>query len=157
MDAPLPREIACAVLIDNRGRFLLQQRDDVPGILQPGKIGLFGGHREGDETYLECLTREIHEEISFLVPLERIECLASHNGVDIDVVGGAIHGEFFVIRDVPVDMLVITEGSLLTVSPEDMPAIESKLTPSARLAMKAYLDKYGPILTVRRDSDSKNA
>jgi hypothetical protein len=27
------------------------------------KVGLFGGHREGDEAYLECIVREIHEEI----------------------------------------------------------------------------------------------
>jgi len=40
------REIASAVIIDTQGRFLLQQRDQVPGIAQSGKIGLFGGHRE---------------------------------------------------------------------------------------------------------------
>jgi 8-oxo-dGTP diphosphatase len=42
------------------GRFL---RDDITGIIHPGKVGLFGGHREGDEAYLECIVREIHEEI----------------------------------------------------------------------------------------------
>ena len=47
MDVPAHREIACAILIDPQGRFLLQRRDDAPNILYPGKIGLFGGHREG--------------------------------------------------------------------------------------------------------------
>jgi hypothetical protein len=51
------REIDCAIIIDAQGRFLLQQRDDVPGILQP--VGLFGGHREGSETYLQCVVREV--------------------------------------------------------------------------------------------------
>src|SRR5215472_4577812 len=41
---PRHREVAGAVIIDTRGRFLLQQRDDTPRIAQPGKIGLFGGH-----------------------------------------------------------------------------------------------------------------
>jgi 8-oxo-dGTP diphosphatase len=50
------------------GRFLLQQRDDITGIIHPGKVGLFGGHREGDEAYLECTAREICEEISYFVP-----------------------------------------------------------------------------------------
>ena len=59
------REGAGAILIDNFGRFLLQQRDDCPGILQPGKVGLFGGHRESNETYLQCLVREINEEIGY--------------------------------------------------------------------------------------------
>jgi hypothetical protein len=45
------REVAAALMIDTRGRFLLQQRDNIPGILFPGKIGLFGGPREGDETF----------------------------------------------------------------------------------------------------------
>ena len=33
MDVPAHREIACAILIDLHGRFLLQRRDDVPNIL----------------------------------------------------------------------------------------------------------------------------
>ena len=35
MDVPPHREIACAILIDLEGRFLLQRRDDVPNILYP--------------------------------------------------------------------------------------------------------------------------
>ena len=49
---PKTREIAAAVVFDTSGRLLLQQRDDIPNILYPGKIGLFGGHREGEETFL---------------------------------------------------------------------------------------------------------
>jgi 8-oxo-dGTP pyrophosphatase MutT (NUDIX family) len=33
-------------------------------------IGLFGGHREGNETFLECVVREIYEEISHFLPSE---------------------------------------------------------------------------------------
>jgi 8-oxo-dGTP pyrophosphatase MutT (NUDIX family) len=36
--------------------------------VNPGKIGFFGGHREYSETYLECVVREVHEEISYFVP-----------------------------------------------------------------------------------------
>ena len=64
-DTAQHRQIGIAILIDSHGRFLLQQRDDIPGILHPGKIGLFGGHREGEETYLQCVVREIHEEIGY--------------------------------------------------------------------------------------------
>jgi 8-oxo-dGTP diphosphatase len=59
------REIAAAIVVDTSGRLLLQLRDDVPNILYPGKIGLFGGHREGNETFLDCVVREIHEELSY--------------------------------------------------------------------------------------------
>jgi hypothetical protein len=45
------REIACAIIIDPHRRFPLQQRDDIPGILCPGMVGLFGGHREGGDLH----------------------------------------------------------------------------------------------------------
>jgi 8-oxo-dGTP diphosphatase len=136
---PQPREIACAILIDTFGRFLLQQRDDIIGILHPGKVSLFGGHREGDETYLECVAREIHEEISFFIPAKQFEFLVSFDGTDMDVEGGFVHGEFFIARDIPVNALVVTEGSLLIVKPDEIINIERKLTPSARFAMQAFL------------------
>jgi hypothetical protein len=45
------REIACAIIVDTLGRFLLQQRDDISGIIHPGKVGLFGGHRPPMNSY----------------------------------------------------------------------------------------------------------
>lgn len=138
MISPPHREIACAILIDPRGRLLLQQRDDVAGILHPGKVGLFGGHREGCETLLECVVREVHEETGLLVPPERFEYLASLDGRDLDVEGGSVRGDFFVTRDIPLDALVITEGALLLVRPDEIAEIEEKLTPSARFALKAF-------------------
>jgi len=73
MNGTQPREIACAIIIDTCGRFLLQQRDDLPGIVCPGMIGFFGGHREGTETFLQCVVREVHEETSYFdtPPLQR--------------------------------------------------------------------------------------
>jgi 8-oxo-dGTP diphosphatase len=138
------RETAGAIIIDNFGRFLLQQRDDIVGILNPGKIGLFGGHREGDETYLECVVREIHEEIGYFIPARRFEHLGSLDGVDIDIEGGTFRGDLFIARDIPVDALVITEGSLLIVEPDEIMEIEPRLTPTARFALKAYFDKIMP-------------
>jgi 8-oxo-dGTP pyrophosphatase MutT (NUDIX family) len=135
------REIACAVIIDTRGRFLLQQRDDVAGILQPGKVGLFGGHREDNETYLQCVVREVHEEISYFVSPDRFEHLVSYNGVEVDADGGTVRGEFFLARDVPVGTLTVTEGSLLIVEPDELSSVEHKFAPSTRFAMKAFFDR----------------
>ena len=138
MNASRHREIACAILIDTSGRFLLQQRDDVVGILHPGKVSLFGGHREGDETFLQCAVREIHEEISYFVPADRFVYLAGFSGGDIDAEGGSVHAEFFIVRDIPIEGLIVTEGSLLVAQPDEIIGIEHKLTPAARFAMKAY-------------------
>jgi 8-oxo-dGTP pyrophosphatase MutT (NUDIX family) len=133
----LRRETASALLIDTAGRWLLQQRDDIPGILYPGMVGLFGGHREGNETFLDCVVREVHEEVSYFVPPEQFEYLTERRGVDPAVEGGIIYGHVFVARDIPSDKLVITEGSLLIVSPDELSQIEQNLAPSAQLALKA--------------------
>jgi 8-oxo-dGTP diphosphatase len=156
MSASRHREFACAILIDTLDRFLLQQRDDVPGVFQRGKIGLFGGHREGDETYLQCIVREIHEEVSYFLPPESFIHLTSFDGDDIDVVGGTVHGEFFVARGVPVERLIVTEGSLLIVEPNGLFLVEHRLSPSGKIGMKAFLERRGasvwPLAKRRRQS-----
>jgi 8-oxo-dGTP pyrophosphatase MutT (NUDIX family) len=129
------REIAPTVIFDDLGRLLLQQRDDILGILYPGAIGLFGGHREGDETFLACAVREIHEELSYYVPPERFDFLTRLEGRDPENPGGIVHAEFFIVRGLRVADLTITEGQLLVVRPTELDAIRQKLTPSARLAL----------------------
>ena len=44
-----PIHVAIAILHRN-GQFLLQLRDNIPGIIYPGHWGLFGGHLEPGET-----------------------------------------------------------------------------------------------------------
>ena len=136
MNSTEHREVACAILIDTRGHFLLQQRDDVVGILHPGKVGLFGGHREGDETLLDCVVRELSEELTYFVPPDRFKHLASADGRDIDADSGSFSGDLFIARDIPVDALVVTEGSLLVVSRDEVITMDQKLTPTARFAMQ---------------------
>lgn len=141
-DKPLRhRETTGAILIDTLGRFLFQLRDNVVGITNPGKIGLFGGHREGDETFLECIVREVHEEIGYFIPAERFEHVGSFDGADIDIDGGTLRGHLFVARGIPADALVITEGSLLIVDPADIIKIDSRLAPTTRFALEAYLNQ----------------
>jgi len=134
-------EFTCAVLIDTFGRFLLQQRDNLPGIVHPGKIGLFGGHRECGETYLQCIVREVHEELSYFIPPERFEYLASYDTTDIDPEGNTIiHGEFFVARDVPVEKIMVTEGTLFIAELGELSALEHRLSPSGKAGLTAFIE-----------------
>lgn len=136
------REVACAILIDSHGRFLLQQRDNIPGILHPGKIGLFGGHREGGESYLQCVVREIYEEIGHFVPPGQFQYLSSYEGEEPDQGGAStLHAEFFVAEDLPVQSLVVTEGLLLIIEPVKLITIDRQLTPDARFALRAFSQK----------------
>jgi|SRR5687768_906964 8-oxo-dGTP pyrophosphatase MutT (NUDIX family) len=139
MSSPYIREIAAALLIDVNGNLLLQRRDNIPDIIQPGKVGLFGGHREGEETFLECVVREIAEEISQHIPAERFQHLFSLDGADPEKPGGHLRGEFFVAYDIPTDALVITEGKLLIVLPDAIRKMQSKLTPTTLLAVNAFM------------------
>ena len=135
------RRIGCAVLLDMQGRLLLQQRDDIPGILQPGKISLFGGHCETGETNLECAVREINEEISYPVSADRCELLVKYEGADIDLlesIGGTLDCEIYLVRDIPAEKLVITEGALFICAPDDLARIGAKLAPLARFALAAF-------------------
>ena len=56
--------VAIAILHQN-GKFLLQLRDDIPGIFYPGHWGLFGGHLEPGESPDAAIQRELLEEIGY--------------------------------------------------------------------------------------------
>lgn len=131
------REIAAAVVFDTSGRLLLQQRDNIPGILCPGKVALFGGHREGDETFLDCVVREIREELSYSIPPASFELIAKFAGPDAEVPGGTINAEFFVTRDVPVRDVSVTEGRLKILDVGKLGEIRHELTPHSRFALEA--------------------
>lgn len=135
------REVASAILLDMSGRFLLQQRDNSPGILHPGKISLFGGHREAGESYLQCVVREIYEEISYFVPPGCFQYLSCYDDNLGPHGAGTLHCELFFARDLPMQDLVVTEGSLLIVEPSELIALNSQLTPDACFAIRTFLNK----------------
>ncbi|MDJ0799384.1 MAG: NUDIX hydrolase [Calothrix sp. MO_167.B12] len=62
-----PVHVAIAILHQD-DKFLMQLRDNIPGILYPGYWGLFGGHIEAGETPQQAVKREILEEITYELP-----------------------------------------------------------------------------------------
>ena len=74
------------------GRVLLQLRDDIEGIVAPGRWGLFGGEIEAGESPVEAASRELEEETGLAFAPERFAPFAA-------VVSGAPpHGLLYVHR-----------------------------------------------------------
>jgi 8-oxo-dGTP diphosphatase len=55
-------------MLEREGRWLLQLRDDIEGIVHPGCWGLFGGHLDPGERPEQAVLRELQEEIGWGAP-----------------------------------------------------------------------------------------
>jgi 8-oxo-dGTP diphosphatase len=94
-------EVAIAILYQD-GKFLLQLRDDIPGIPYPGQWGFFGGHIEPGETPEVALKRELQEEISYTASnFSKFGCYE-----DLNVLRHIFHAQL----EVDVKDLVLKEG-----------------------------------------------
>lgn len=68
VDPPLHyADAVVAIIVLDDGRYLMQLRDDKPGIFYPDHWGLFGGAVEEGETTEEALRRELREELDLEV------------------------------------------------------------------------------------------
>jgi 8-oxo-dGTP pyrophosphatase MutT (NUDIX family) len=136
---PKIREGTSAVLISTDGRLLFQLRDNFSHIPDPGKLDFFGGGREGDESFLECVVREVHEEIGLYLAPERFEFVGRNVAQDHWLQDCTLHNEIFLARAVPIDRLTITEGSLKVITFDELQHIRHLLAPSARDALEIFL------------------
>jgi 8-oxo-dGTP diphosphatase len=133
-----PASVAVAILTQNN-RFLMQLRDDKPGILYPGHWGLFGGHLELDETPEEALKREVLEEIEYAVTKPvKFGCYA-----DSQIVRYVYHAPLVV----PIEQLILHEGWDLALVPLEAirqgsyySAKADRISPLARISQQILLD-----------------
>ena len=60
---PKPADAAVGIIVQEDGHYLMQLRDEIPGIFFPGHWGLFGGAMDAGESPEAALARELHEEL----------------------------------------------------------------------------------------------
>ena len=116
------------LLVDARGRFLLQLRDDKPGIVNPGMWGSFGGRVEPHETDEretpdEGFLRELQEELGWRPPSYDMYMSAPFRTLgDTDARSQLIY-VYTAPLDVPLDALTLGEGQAMDVfAPGALPA-----------------------------------
>lgn len=103
-------DAVCALIVLEDGRYLMQMRDDRPGVFFPGHWGLFGGAVERGETPEEALQRELAEELHFQ---PTAYTYFSRMDIDYGSVGDIVrYRQFYEIRISEVERrrLVLGEG-----------------------------------------------
>lgn len=110
---PPDTAVAGIVMLDRHNNLLLQRRDEKPDISNPGMIGMFGGHKEGDETDVECALREVEEETGLALTPDVLDLIVSTR---VEYGNGICReGTFYMACDIDPSGFVVTEGSLFRV------------------------------------------
>ena len=105
-------ESATIILLSTENKFILQQRDDIPTIAQPGKITHFGGAVEEGESPIEAAARELNEELSITVNQKEITLLSSEE-VFSSHFNENIREHLFVVKNIEKDVLILNEGEAI--------------------------------------------
>lgn len=105
-----PSAASAALIYTSDGRYLMQHRDELPGIFFPGYWGCFGGAVEPGESPEQAMRRELAEELAWTPRgLEHFATL----GLDFSFAGhGVLPRHFFAvpIRPDEVGAMRLAEG-----------------------------------------------
>lgn len=142
---------AAALLVDERGRYLMQRRDDRPDILNPGALGLFGGGIEAGESAEAAIRRELAEEIGLvpadLAPFRTLRLPLRHPAAglaraELALFSGSIASD-------EVACLAQGEGAGRVLIPAALLLLEERVALSARIAVALHaqdaLARPGPM------------
>jgi 8-oxo-dGTP pyrophosphatase MutT (NUDIX family) len=128
-DAKHTQAAAGVVLITGDGRLILQLRDDIPTIDNPGMITPFAGGAEPGETPTTCALRELAEETGLHADPECLRFLGEASRVDR--LGRTTACVYFLLQGVDPAALRVTEGRAIVMTLRD--AVEdARLTTTTR-------------------------
>ncbi len=127
------RSYVGALLVDTNGKLIAQQRDDKPGITNPGMVSLFGGTSHEGEPPTETLRRELQEELELEVNssnllLQTVKC---ENGTNVAC-------SIYIVTGVDAEKLKLHEGAGFAVgTPEDL--LSRSVTGVTQQAIEAFM------------------
>ena len=127
---------ASVVLVDRRGRLLLQERDEHP-VIDPEKWGFPGGRVEAGEDYETAAHRELEEETG--VRVDRLELFGEFEVFHEHSASTDRFGLFAASVDLGEGEVECHEGrQMVFVDPGVARGLD--LTAAARIALPAFLD-----------------
>jgi len=129
---------AHALLVNRDGKVILQQRDNNPGIVNPGLIAMFGGSLKAGDTLKSGLKRELEEELELNIESYDVkEVCVLYKTKEID--GQDYEAHIFVVKPVDERLLRVHEGSGFVCDYPDNMVKNDKLTRITKLALEKYL------------------
>lgn len=133
------RSYVGALLVDTDGKLIAQQRDDKPGITNPGMVSLFGGTSHEGETPIETLRRELQEELELEVNSNNLllQTVKHENGTNVAC-------SIYVVTGVDAEKLKLHEGAGFAVgTPEDL--LSHPVTGVTQQAIEAFINAQSSV------------
>lgn len=128
------RSYVGALLVDTNGKLIAQQRDDKPGITNPGMVSLFGGTSHEGESPIETLRRELQEELELEVNSNNLllQTVKHENGTNVAC-------SIYIITGVDAEKLKLHEGTgFATGTPEEL--LSRPVTGVTQQAIEAFVE-----------------
>jgi len=137
---------------DKPGVYLFQKRT-ADCKTNPGKIGLFGGGTENDETLEQALIRELNEELELKITPESLGNSFSYPSVKKHLYVSATH-----IKDVEVNSLILHEGEAMVEMTLQEALDSGKLADSLAALIEKLIQNqaFETALGILHDSDEFN-
>lgn len=132
---------AHALLVIPQGKLILQQRDDRPGIVNPGLISMFGGTIKKSDNLATGLQRELSEELELKISPQNCHKLGIYKKTkELDGVDYTLH--VYVIKDIDPTKLILHEGKGFIIDSSNILLGNPKLTRITRKALKDYIKMH---------------
>ena len=128
------RSYVGALLVDTNGKLIAQQRDDKPGITNPGMVSLFGGTSHEGELPIETLRRELQEELELEVSSNNLllQTVKHENGTNVAC-------SIYIVTGVDAEKLELHEGAGFAMgTPEEL--LSRSVTAVTQQAIEAFVE-----------------
>lgn len=122
------------IFVNSRRQVLLCLRDDIATIPHPNCWDVLGGHVEDGETPIECIIREMQEEVEFELEVDEVQLFK------VSQLSDRVEYTFWQKREVDIENTPLHEGQCLRWFDED--EVRNMLDDEMAFSFKAILFEF---------------